>query len=63
MPVAKIQIIEGRSDEQIENMIQEVTHAIHRTLGAPVDAVRIIVEEFPNTHWGIGGKTAKELGR
>ena len=63
MPIAQIQIIQGRSAEQIETMIAEVTQAIHRSLGAPVESVRVLVEEVPNTHWGIGGKTAKQLGR
>jgi 4-oxalocrotonate tautomerase len=63
MPIANIQILEGRSVEQIEAMINEVTEAIHRSLGAPVESVRVVVEEVPKTHWGIGGKTAKKLGR
>jgi 4-oxalocrotonate tautomerase len=27
------------------------------------ESVRVIIQEVPNTQWGIGGKTAKELGR
>ncbi|MES2535095.1 MAG: 2-hydroxymuconate tautomerase [Pseudomonadota bacterium] len=63
MPFAQISIIEGRSPEQIEAMIHEVTDAIHRSIGAPVETIRVLVEELPSTHWGIGGKTAKSLGR
>jgi 4-oxalocrotonate tautomerase len=63
MPIAQIQIIEGRSAEQIETMISEVTQAIARSLNAPIESVRVVVEEVPKTHWGIGGKTAKQLGR
>ncbi|MDB5824887.1 MAG: 2-hydroxymuconate tautomerase [Herminiimonas sp.] len=63
MPIAQIQIIEGRTEEQIETMIIEVTQAIARSLNAPPESVRVLVNEVPNTHWGIGGKTAKRLGR
>jgi 4-oxalocrotonate tautomerase len=63
MPIARIQIMEGRSLEQIEALIDEVTLAIHRTVNAPLETVRVMVEEVPKTHWGIGGKTAKQLGR
>jgi 4-oxalocrotonate tautomerase len=63
MPIAQIQIIEGRSAEQIETMVSEVTQAIARSLNAPMESVRVVVEEVPKTHWGIGGKTAKQLGR
>jgi 4-oxalocrotonate tautomerase len=63
MPFAQISIMEGRTPEQIESMIHEVTDAIQRSLGAPVETIRVLVEELPKTHWGIGGKTAKALGR
>ncbi|MFB2705402.1 4-oxalocrotonate tautomerase [Marinobacter shengliensis] len=63
MPVAQINILEGRTDEQKEELIREVTDAISRSLGAPVESVRIIITEMPKQHFGIGGKSAKENGR
>jgi 4-oxalocrotonate tautomerase len=63
MPFAHISILEGREPEKVEAMIAEVTEALHRSLGAPTESIRVIVEEVPKTHWGIGGKTAKALGR
>jgi 4-oxalocrotonate tautomerase len=63
MPIAQIQILEGRTAEQIETMIADVTQAIARNMNAPVESVRVLVAEVPRTHWGIGGKTAKQLGR
>lgn len=63
MPLVQISIMEGRQPEQIETMIQEVTEAITRSLNAPTESVRVLVTEMPKTHWGIGGKSAKALGR
>jgi 4-oxalocrotonate tautomerase len=63
MPIAQISILPGRTDEQIADMIRSVTEAIHQSLGAPVESIRVLVEELPSTHWGIGGKTAASLGR
>ncbi|MAZ05905.1 2-hydroxymuconate tautomerase [Marinobacter sp. SS8-8] len=63
MPVAQINILEGRSDEQKETLIREVTDAISRSLGAPVESVRIIITEMPRQHFGIGGQSVKKLGR
>jgi 4-oxalocrotonate tautomerase len=63
MPLAQIQILEGRTPEQIETLIAEVTQAIHRSVGAPVETIRVLVAEMPKTHWGIGGKSASQLGR
>lgn len=63
MPVAQINILEGRSDEQKEMLISEVTDAISRSLGAPVESVRVIITEMPKQHFGIGGQSARTLGR
>lgn len=63
MPVAQINILEGRSDEQKEMLIREVTDAIARSLGAPEETVRIIITEMPKQHFGIGGQSAKKRGR
>lgn len=63
MPIIHVHIIEGRSPEAIEKMISAVTDAVATSLGADPATVRIMVHETPNTHWGIGGQTAKAKGR
>ncbi|CAE6910775.1 2-hydroxymuconate tautomerase [Paraburkholderia domus] len=63
MPIAHLYILEGRDDEEKEKLIAEVTEAIHRTLDAPVDSVRVIITETPTAHFGIGGQSAKKRGR
>jgi len=63
MPIAQINIMEGRTDEQKEMLIREVTDAMVRSLGAPVESVRIILNEMPKQHFGIAGQSAKKLGR
>lgn len=63
MPIIRVSMMEGRTAQQIEEMIQAVTEAVHRTLDAPAESVRVLVDEIPKTHWGIAGKTAKKLGR
>ncbi len=63
MPIAQIHILEGRSDEQKEALIEEVTGAIMKALDAPQQSVRVIITEMPKQHFGIGGQSAKKLGR
>ncbi len=63
MPVAQINIIEGRSDEQKERLIAEMTDAIVRALDAPRESVRVLINEMPKQHFGIAGQSAKKLGR
>ena len=63
MPIAYINIMEGRSDEQKEAMVAEVTAAISRTIGAPEETIRVLINDVPKQNWGIGGTSAKKLGR
>lgn len=63
MPLAQITLMEGRSPEQLRALIAEVTQAIVRAVDAPAQNVRVVIQEVPKTHWGIGGVSAKELGR
>jgi len=63
MPLLQVNILEGRSDEQKEALIHELTEACHRAIGAPRETVRVLINEMPKQHWGIGGQSAKKLGR
>ena len=63
MPIATLNIIEGRSDEQKEELIKKVTLAIHESIDSPIENIRIIINEMPKQHFAIGGKSIKELGR
>jgi len=63
VPVAHLYILEGRDDDKKERLIAEVTQAIHRSLEAPVESVRVIITEMPKAHFGIGGQSAKQRGR
>ena len=63
MPIAQIHILEGRTDEQKEALIREVSDAIVRALGAPQPSVRVIISEMPKAHFGIGGEPVSKLKR
>ncbi|AZT82495.1 4-oxalocrotonate tautomerase family protein [Marinobacter sp. NP-4(2019)] len=63
MPIAQLYIIEGRTDDQKETLIQEVSEAMARSLDAPMDRIRVMITEMPKQHFGIGGQSAKKLGR
>ncbi|MFC3040489.1 4-oxalocrotonate tautomerase [Virgibacillus xinjiangensis] len=63
MPLVNVQIMEGRSKEKIETMMENVTNTISESLDAPKENVRVIVTEVPKSHWAIGGTSAEKLGR
>ncbi|KEA65342.1 4-oxalocrotonate tautomerase [Marinobacterium lacunae] len=63
MPIAVVHIMEGRPAEKKERLIAEVSEAIARSLDAPLESVRVLITEMPKEHFGIGGVSAKKLGR
>lgn len=63
MPFAQIHMIEGRTEEQKRAVIEKVTAALCEAVGAPKETIRVMIQEVPNTNWGIAGVSAKDLGR
>ena len=61
MPIINIQLIEGRPNEKIAEVIHNVTATVSETLDAPKEAIRVIVTEIPKTHWGRAGKSIAEI--
>ncbi|MGG0719469.1 4-oxalocrotonate tautomerase [Robertmurraya massiliosenegalensis] len=60
MPIINVQLIEGREEKKIAEVIQNITHTVSETLDAPKETIRVIVTEVPKTHWGKAGKPMSE---
>lgn len=63
MPFAQIYMVEGRTEEQKRAVIENVTAALEKAVGAPKENVRVWIHDVPKENWGIAGVTAKDLGR
>jgi 4-oxalocrotonate tautomerase len=57
MPIAHIHLLEGRSNEQKQELIQNVTQAISKSLENSPEKVRVLLIEIPKENWGTGGVT------
>lgn len=55
MPIVQINLVEGRTPEQLASMIDGVSHAIADALDAPIATVRIMVNEMQPHQYGVGG--------
>lgn len=60
MPFVDISVAEGRTQEELRALMQEVHEAVHRSIGAPEPSIRVIVREVPLTQWLSGGATLAE---
>lgn len=55
MPLVRIDIIQGRSPEQIRELHERVAALVAEVLDTPIDRVRTYITQFPAHAWGIGG--------
>lgn len=55
MPIVEVTMLEGRSFEAKEAMVEKLTVALMETINAPREAVRVIIREVPPWHFAAGG--------
>lgn len=60
MPFIQINILEGRTPEKKERLIREVTDLVSDVLDAPVESIRVLIQEVQPEHWGIAGESVKK---
>ncbi len=61
MPIVTVNMMEGRDPERIQEMIAEVSKAISHSLDAPIESIRVIVNEMEPHQYGIAGRPAGEV--
>lgn len=63
MPIVQVNLVEGRSPEQIAAMIRGISESIAEALDAPIESVRVIVNEMAEHQYGVGGAPWPEAQR
>jgi len=56
MPIVRIELWEGRTLEQKDALIREVTKAVCDTIGVTPEDVVVVLQEVSKDHWGVAGK-------
>ena len=60
MPIVRIEMAEGRSQNEKEKLLTAVTAAIHESIGAPLPTIHIMLKEVSSDHIMIGGELLSE---
>ena len=60
MPIATIRLVAGRDAQKKKSMALSVAQAIAGALDAPIESVRVIVQEVPADQWFVGTETIGE---
>jgi 4-oxalocrotonate tautomerase len=63
MPLVQITLIAGRDDATVQTCMKKVAQTIHETLGAPLNSIRVIVNQVPANQWLVGDRTREEMDR
>ena len=56
MPFIHVEMIEGRSREQKEALVKEVTEVVSKHIGDPTEHIHIIIQEIKAENLGQNGK-------
>jgi 4-oxalocrotonate tautomerase len=60
MPIITVNLLTGRDAAKKRALIREIAAAAVRALDVPPASVRVILNEVPPEHWGIGNETKAE---
>jgi len=63
MPLVEIHMLEGRTDEQKKALLTAVTAAVHGSIGAPLESIRVWVQEFSPREFMIAGVLAADRNK
>ena len=55
MPYIHVELVEGRSQEQLTNMMKEITEAVHKNTGAPKEHIHVILNEMKKGQYAVNG--------
>jgi len=48
----------GRDKETKKKVIEKVSQTVAETVGCPIEAVTVVIEDIPKENWGFEGKQA-----
>jgi 4-oxalocrotonate tautomerase len=46
MPLIEVHLLTGRTDEQKKALLTAITKAVNESIGAPLETIRVWIEEF-----------------
>lgn len=60
MPLVEIHLLQGRTKEQKKALLESVTVAVHQSIQAPLDSIRVWIQEFPPDEFMSAGVLAAD---
>ncbi|MCL7715176.1 tautomerase family protein [Stenotrophomonas mori] len=54
MPIIQVTLVQGRDEAKVQGFIREVARVAHAELGAPMSAIRVMVNEVAPQRFAVG---------
>ncbi|EEH67451.1 MULTISPECIES: 2-hydroxymuconate tautomerase [Acinetobacter] len=61
MPVIHITTWPLKDENQVESLMEDVTHAVHKNTGAPLDKISVILSEVSPSRWSDAGVLGTDI--
>jgi 4-oxalocrotonate tautomerase len=63
MPLIQVNLAAGRTDEQKRALLGAITEAVHSSIAAPLDSIRVWIAEFEPTEYMQAGELLADRRR
>jgi 4-oxalocrotonate tautomerase len=60
MPMIHVELMAGRTEDQLKNMVVAITDAMVGTTGATRESIQVVIEEVEPTRWAAAGRLAAD---
>lgn len=57
MPVIEVNMLEGRTQEDLDRLAMALSEVVMRELEVPAEAVRVLIRPIPAERWYVGGRS------
>ena len=61
MPIIRVEMFSGRSEEQKRALVRELTDAFVRTAGSEPEHIHVVLSDVDHSDWGVGGELCSDL--
>lgn len=56
MPIVRVEMIEGRTDDQKQRLAELITDAMVRVAGSKSEETYVVFEDVSSRNWAVGGR-------
>ena len=60
MPLVHIELLEGRTPEQLKGLVEDVTAAIAKNANVPAERIHIVLSEMRKDRYSVAGKMVSD---